>query len=147
MRQMLGDWIALVAAAAQHHRRPEVADSRDVLFPIVHGGIEDRPYQVILTHPAIEGTEQLRERGFESEISHFMYVIAFRQAANRNCVRPLLPGGMNQPQRWTQNDITLLRDRVRAGEQPDDIARQLGREPEAIRTMMGRLRLSSTAVS
>ncbi|WP_156361936.1 hypothetical protein [Sphingomonas sp. Leaf343] len=51
--------------------------------------------------------------------------------------RPVAP-----ERRWTQTDITLLRDRVEAGDVVDDIASVLARSPAGVRQMMVRLALA-----
>jgi hypothetical protein len=49
--------------------------------------------------------------------------------------------------RWTQTDITMLRERVGAGASIDDLASLLGRSASDVAHMMDRLRLVPTGAS
>lgn len=51
---------------------------------------------------------------------------------------PMTAGSLR---RWTQADVTTLRDAVGAGEPVEQIADRLQRETDEVRTMMRRLRL------
>jgi hypothetical protein len=43
--------------------------------------------------------------------------------------------------RWKQSDITTLRNRLAAGDDPAEVSRLLDRSPESVQQMMNRLRL------
>jgi Mn-dependent DtxR family transcriptional regulator len=48
---------------------------------------------------------------------------------------------MNPHRRWTQTDITTLRDLLQQGRPVADVAARLHRNPEEVSSMMRRLRL------
>jgi predicted transcriptional regulator len=48
---------------------------------------------------------------------------------------------MNPHRRWTQTDITALRDLLQRGQPVPEIANRLHRNPEEVSSMMQRLRL------
>lgn len=49
--------------------------------------------------------------------------------------------------RWTQTDISALRQALGAGQPAADLAAALGREPADVSAMMGRLRLREATIS
>lgn len=49
---------AVVASGLEHHRRPEIGDLADVMVPVLHRRVEDRPDQVIRAGAAVEGRDQ-----------------------------------------------------------------------------------------
>jgi predicted transcriptional regulator len=48
---------------------------------------------------------------------------------------------LNPHRRWTQTDITALRDLLQQGQSVGEIANRLHRNPEEVSSMMRRLRL------
>lgn len=59
--QMRAHRAAIVAARFEQHRRPEVADLRDVMVPVLHRRIEDRADQIVVAGAAVERRDELRD--------------------------------------------------------------------------------------
>jgi len=57
--------IALVAAAGQHHRRPEVGQGPQVVIPVLNGVVEHRAQLGVGADAGVEALQQRRQRGFD----------------------------------------------------------------------------------
>jgi hypothetical protein len=52
----------IVAARPEHHGRPEVCDFSDMVLPVLHGAVKNRPDELVLTRSSVEGSDEQCDR-------------------------------------------------------------------------------------